>query len=505
LSEHGLFFWCNLSQDKQSFNKMLLLTFARIFGILFSIAIPMYLGRSLTVETYGTYKQIMLFFWLSQVALNFGIDDSAYYHLRKTPKLFPLFSFNALRFNLVAMVIILSGLSFFRVQIASALNNPELASYLPLVGFLLLVTVCSAQYEGILIGLDRFKQRLVVELSMELLKAAAILCGFFFFHSISMVLVFLSTIMTTKLILTWFEINKYKEKYQLEYQDAKKYFKEQLHFGLPLGLGRIVQNLLNMEKFIVSSFFSITQFTFYSVGCFENPLINAVQASMYELVNIELVDATKHGDFKQALEIWRRMNRKLMLVVIPFIIYMCFFATEIITFVFSEKYLSSVPFFIAFNFSVLALAINPEPLFRATSKTRVSLKLRAIFATSGFVLIILAAKFYGPMETLITKVIVLFLMNILGLAIGARFINAHFFQLFRWKQIFGVTSLGLVFSYGLKVLMANYSWHPFWILASSFTLYLLLILISSLLFGIIKNDEKEHLLSLIKKILPSRL
>ena len=160
-----------MTDAKEAFKKTALLTTARLVGMTFSFAIPMYLGRALSVETYGTYKQVMILFWFSQVALNLWFDDSAYYYLRRDRHRFSLYSFNALMFNVIVTGVLWLAVIYFKVELARLLNNPSLANYLPWVGYLIFVTVCSMQSEGILMGLDRFRQRLALEMGMELLKS----------------------------------------------------------------------------------------------------------------------------------------------------------------------------------------------------------------------------------------------------------------------------------------------------------------------------------------------
>ncbi len=486
--------------NKDSFNKMVLLTFVKIFGIAFAFIIPMYLGRKLSIEMYGTYKQVILFFWFSQVALNLGVDDSAYFYLRRDAKNFPLYSFNAMIFNVAAMGLFWLILTLFNGKIAHLINNPALAEYLPILGFLILTTVASMQLEGILIGLNRFKERLMLEMGMELIKSIAILAGFVFFNSIMVVLYFLSFIMTLRLIATCSIIHSYKKREQLHYKDAFPYLKAQLKFGLPLGLSRILQNVLNLENLFVSSFFSIVQYTIYAVGCFENPLINAARVSLFELANIELVDALKHNDYAKALQIWRSLSRKLFLIIVPFITYIMFFAHEIIVLVFSDKYVASVPFFVVFNIYLFVGALNPEPLFRATLKTHMALRIRTAGVVAGLIFIVAGAYYLGPMFALIGKISGIFIINLTGLMIGAGFIKARFRDLFNWRELIHIIVLSLLLTMPLRILFSHVYWHPFWILALSFSLYLIFHFILSCYTHLIKDDEIEHLKSALVKL-----
>lgn len=485
--------------DKLSFNRTIALTAARLFGIVFSFAIPMYLGRTLEVEHYGTYKQIMIFYWFSQVALNLGLDDSAYYFLRWEPKKFSLFSFNALIFNLVVSTTIALLFVIFQHSIAHALNNPELAQYIPLLSLLMVLTISSMQLEGILIGLERVKERIILEVSVEILKALAILCGFIFYNSIQSVLILLNFIMFARLIMTIVIIDQNKKREGLSYSESLIYLRRQIKYGLPLGLSRIYQNILNLEKFLISSFHSMRDFTFYTVGCFENPFINATQASFYEMANIEMIDAMKNDRPDHALELWRNMIRKLMMVVIPFVVYMIFFAKEIMIFIFSERYVDSTPYFVVFNLGVLVAAFNPEPLFRASSKTHAILKIKTIGLIVGGLGLVFLAQSVTPIKVLWAKTFIIAALNTIGLIWGAALIKAKPKNLFRWRQLVGIFGLSLSCALILLKIFSYFTWNPFWVLSLSFSLYVLSIFLLSCQFGLIAQDERDHLLRLMKK------
>ena len=490
-----------MQNQKSPFNQAILLIGARIFGVIFSIVIPMYLGRKLSVETYGTYKQIMLYFWFAQVALNLGLDDSAYYYLRWDPKKFPLYSFNALGFNLVITGILWLIMTVFSHEIATLLNNSELEAYLPILGFLTMVTVSSMQIEGILIGMNRFKERLAVEVGMEFLKSLAILGAFFYFNSIMAVMILLSALMSIRLLFTLKIILNYKKKENLHFSEAPALLKSQLRFGLPLGASRILQNILNVENFFISSFFSLKQFTFYTVGCFENPLVNATRTSMYEIINIEMIDALKNKGPKSAIEVWRKMNRKLYLIIIPLVVFMIFFAKPIIVFIFSDKYLESVPYFMVFNVYLLVGALNPEPLFRASNQTHIALKIKTIGLLIGLGLFAAGAFIGGPIWALVGKILGVFLMNLTGLLQGAKLLEGKFADLFVWNELLMASLLSALLSAILSFVFSYVQWAPFWILAASFSLFCLSFLLSAVWIKIISDEE----IFLIKKTIQQKV
>lgn len=465
----------------------------------------MYLGRHLDVEIYGTYKQIFFIFWLSQIALNFGFDDSVYYFLKTDRKNFSLYGLNALIFNLITTGLIAAAMFLFKDQIGTTLNNPHISQYMPLLGIVMILTVSSLQIEGYLLNLERFKARLFLDSATEVLKSVSILVAFIFFNSIHLVLVFLALIMLARMLWAIRIIHEHKLQDNVHYLDSKKLFFKQARFAIPLGISRIIQNILNLETLLISSFFNLTQYTFYSVGCFDNPIISSMRTSLYELVNIELVENIRENNYAKAAETWRRLTRKLYLVAIPFTVFMMFFSKEVIIFIFSEKYINSIPFFIVYNLFILISALNPEPLFRATSQTGFALKIRVAGACIGIGAIIGGAYYFGPMAVLWAKMAAVAFINLTGLYVGSRLIQTKVYNMFLWKELGQITLFSILIS-GLLRLAVNSSaassaLHPFWILAISFTIYFFSIFILAWKTVLLKKDETDHVFYLLKKIL----
>lgn len=482
-----------MQNDKEAFNRVVLLSGARFLGMAFSFAIPMYLSRHLSVETYGTYKLVTLIYWFAQVALNIGMDDSVNYYLRWDRKNFALYSWNALVLNFLVTGAVALAMTVFRFPIAKLLNNQELANYLPLLGLLIVTTICSQQMEGLLINFNRFKERLLLDAGTEFLKSVALIAAFMFFDSISWALGFLSALMTIRLIWAIYTIEIHKKKEGIKYRNGGKLIPLQLKYGLPLGFSRIVTNVLNVENFVVSSFYNVTQFTMYSVGSFENPLINSLRSSVYELINIQLIEEVRDGAYEKAIDTWRRMSRKLLLVVIPFSVYTAFFAKEFITFIYSDKYVDSAPYLTVFNLYIFIGCLNPEPLFRAASQTAYALKIRIVGVLAAVALIVASAYWISPLAVLWAKTLSVGIMNLVGLAIGARMIKSHFFKLFAWSDLLKVTAFSTIFSAALKYCFMGVSWLPFWILAASFSIFTMLLFIAAVFTHLLKPDEVAHL------------
>lgn len=417
--------------------------FARLIGVVFSFLIPMFLGRHLSIEEYGTYKQVMLIYWFAQIALNLGFDDAAYYYYRLSKDKLALYGFNSLILNLTITGGVAAVLVLFKDQLAQRLNNPDLAEYVFPVSALIVLTLCSLQFEGFLLNTNQVKKRFILDISTELSKAIGILAGYVFFNSLHVVLLLLNLIMITRLLGAIHLIYQHHRAAGLKLWEARLYLGAQFRYGLPLGASRIVHNLLNLETFLISSIFSLRQFTFYSVGSFENPLINTARGALYEVVNIDLVENIKGGFNRQTLKVWTSMLEKLFMIAIPLTVFMMFYSKEVMVFIFSEKFQESSVYFRVFNLFILLSCLNPEPLFRAAQATGALFKIRLIGGLVGVCLLLTAAFNGEALYVLWAKVFVTGALNLVGLYFMAGFLKIRFRNLIPINFLFRVGAISL--------------------------------------------------------------
>jgi len=114
----------------------------------------------------------------------------------------------------------------------------------------------------------------------------------------------------------------------------------------------------------------------------------------------------------------------------------------------------------------------------------------------GLVLILCGAKWGGPMSVLVARIVAVAFINIYGLAVGARLIKTHLLRLFVWRDLAWTMGLSVALSALARVLFFSLSWHPFWILAASFSGYTLVFFIVASQVKLISPDEYSRVLTL---------
>ncbi|HAZ13632.1 MAG: hypothetical protein A2X86_13950 [Bdellovibrionales bacterium GWA2_49_15] len=394
----------NVANEK-NFENMLILSSGKLFGFCLSFMIPFFLSRWLTIEDYGTYKQLILIWMIFMQVQNLGMDLGLFYFVKTYPKDSPILSINVMIVNLFTTLMTVAVLGILSETLANVLHNPGLATYIPSFSLVLIFSIPSQHFENYLISLGKIKWAFVLEGIHEIAKSCIILAGFLFFNSLRAVLLMLATLYMIKLtILLWYNLRAFK-KQSLDISSGVAFLMKQVLYGFPLGIARIISALIYFDKLIISFMYSVTQFAIYSVGCFEIPFIRTMLNTMWELTSLEMVAAHNSKDSARLVSLMRDTMRKVSIIAIPIAIFGIIFAQEVIVGFFSSTYMASVPYFKLFMLVFLVNSFDCELLFRVFKANKIFLKIQILNLILTMMMMIILGLTYGPLGALVGKVI----------------------------------------------------------------------------------------------------
>lgn len=419
--------------------KTAILTLGQVAGLGIGFVIPIFLSRWLTVEAYGTYKQLMFLYVLALLTVHMGIDWGLFYFIKREPSRAPLFSLNVMLVDLgMATLVIAVGViggNFF----AALLKNPELALYFPAFAPFLLFSVPAHHFHHYLVVLDRIKAAFWLMVIFESTKALIILAGYFFFNSLFVVLWGLGALALVRLLaLLWWNLYLCG-KYEQPLREHRANLREQIRFALPLGISNLVTLLLRLDRFIVSSFFGLKSFTVYSVGCFELPVVENTVTTMADLMSFDMVEARKTEDWEKIKTLWLSTLKRIALLHLPLAVFSIVFAREIITFIYSETYAESASYFVVFSLIFLLPSFTPEVIFRVFAKPGWILRIRAVAVVYTLSFVAIFAWALGPLGALYGKLAADLITAVVQLTCARRLMNLSAAEILPYKEIAAVT------------------------------------------------------------------
>jgi len=222
---------------------------------------------------------------------------------------------------------------------------------------------------------------------------------------------------------------------------------KQLKYAVPIGLTAIV-GILNkqIDKFVISSLFSVSQFATYVNGAFEIPLIGIITGSVTAVLMPEFVRLWHKRDVSGLILIWHSAIRKIALIMFPVMCFLIVFAPEFLTLLFSQKYLNSAGIFRIYllslivritNFGMLLISIGLPSIVLRYSVYSLVLNIGLNFA------LIKTIGFPGPA---VATVIVTFTMAFLQLKKISKEIEIPFKKIFPWKTLLHLLIIALTAS-----------------------------------------------------------
>ncbi len=478
--------------DEKNLENMLLLSTGKLFGFLLAFFIPFFLSRWLTIESYGTYKQLILLWMIFLQIQNLGMDLGLFYFVKTYPENAPIFSSNVIIVNFATTVLTVCVLNVFSMNVANILNNDQLTTYLPYFSLVLLFSIPAQHFEHYLVSLDKIKWSIALESVHEIFKSGIIILGFLLYDSLKYVLLMLSALYFIKLLtLIWFNHRLIKHRH-VDVTKGATWLRKQVLYGFPLGIARLISAVIYFDKIIISFMYSITQFTVYSVGCFEIPFARTVLNTIWELAAMEMVVAQNENMRQRLIFLMKDTLRKISILSIPIVIFGVVFGNEIITFIFSSTYESSVPYFRLFMLTFITNSFDCELIFRVFKENKIFLKIQTLNLFLTLSMMTTFGVIYGPFGALGGKVIASFISLYIMFIKVRGFLKLSISDFVPWNNIAFITLACTTFSTITYIASSFIKLTGLVQLSFCSLLYFSLVFVSFSLFGIFSPMEKEY-------------
>jgi len=201
---------------------------------------------------------------------------------------------------------------------------------------------------------------------------------------------------------------------------------------------------MKLDQYYLSYFLTPSSFAIYSVGHFRIPFLNLIFTSIGNLILPKIVNYQKSGQIQKVVILWHKAIKNLALIGFPCMIFSMIMSREIITVLYTESYLESVPVFIIFLFLIPAQITSWGTILRAFGETRFIFKANFIaFLTSivsGYFLI----KLYGVIGGAISAVLVFHIIVWLQVKKGLELLGVSFSKYYPWKDIGKIVVLSII-------------------------------------------------------------
>jgi O-antigen/teichoic acid export membrane protein len=353
----------------------LLLVAGRSAGFVASFAIPVVLARTFDRTAFGTYKQLFLIYTTLYGVAQLGAAESLYYFVPRKPGQAGRCVGNAIVTLALTAVLCAAVLVAGRGWIARWLANADIVGDLPLIGLFLAFTLASAAFEIVMVSRNQHARAACTYAASDLVRTALFVVPAIAIGSLRAVLVGATIFGAIRVgAMAVYLGREFGARLRIDTALWRNQLAYSLPFALAVGID-VVQ--ANFHQWAVASRFDAATFAIYAVGCLQIPLVDLVSTSTANVMMVRMAEETG-ADERSSLTLWHDTTERLASLIFPLAVFFLLVARPVIVFLFTPRYLASVPIFMIWCLMILPSAFTVDAVLRVYARTRFLLAMNAV-------------------------------------------------------------------------------------------------------------------------------
>ena len=321
--------------------------------------------------------------------------------------------------------------------IAGTLNNPDLSKALKVFSPIPMLLLPTLGIDGIFATYRKTSFILIYDVLSRTLMLLCMVLPVILFHGSFMTSIYgwLAASVISFLLALYFKGIPFKG---IETVKAKLTYKEIFTYSLPLATASVWGIAIkSADQFYISRYFGTEIFAEFSNGFIEIPLIGMVtSASATVLLPVFSKIVFEKSNIEECALLWRNTLLKSVIIIYPIVVFFIFNSDNVITILYSKKYLNSVIYLqIAMVLNFFNIIIF-APLILALGKTKFYSNLHMFIAILAWILgYITILIFKSPVAIAILSVSLGILKVVLLFNFVSRTINVKISTLIPIKEI----------------------------------------------------------------------
>jgi O-antigen/teichoic acid export membrane protein len=151
----------------------------------------------------------------------------------------------------------------------------------------------------------------------------------------------------------------------------------------------------NLHHYFVSHYFPTEIYAIFAVGLFYPPILEVIEAPVIEPMFVAIVKSLRTAKEEAIRPIWHNSIRKISLAMLPVLAFSFIDAKQIISVLFTQAYIASVPIFMIAIYKILFAVFIPDNIIKAYGRTNYILKVDIITVICYFFMLLLFIKLFG--------------------------------------------------------------------------------------------------------------
>lgn len=362
---------------------------AKLIGLAFSFALPIFIVRVLQQHDVGTYRQAFQLITNLAALLPIGMSMSAYYYLVRDPKERNSAVLNILIFNAVMGLAAMIFMIVFPDLVGSIFNNPDISRLSHLIGLATFLWVFSSLIEIIAVANGEIESAAFFITFSQFSRMTLMSAAVFFFGTVDAFLIaaVIQGIIQSGILLLYLtsRFPKFWKSFDLSF------LRRQLAYAIPYGASGMLWIIqTDIHSYFVGNRFSPSDYAIYAYGCLQIPLIAIISESVTSLLIPRMSELQSNGKYREILLLAIKAMQILAFYFFPLYVLLLITSKTLIISLLTSAFAASVPIFIV-NLTLLPTYIwVNDPIIRSFGDLgRFLLRMR-VFNTILLITILLA-------------------------------------------------------------------------------------------------------------------
>lgn len=429
------------------------LTASKIIALVITMLTTMLLTRFRTFEEYGTYSQLLLVINLVTTLLMLGLPNSINYFLARADTCEDKKRFLSVYYTLSTLLSMAIGIVLVLCVplIEGYFHNSLIGKFYYFLALYPWASIISSSIENVLVVYKKTSFLMVYRVSISVISLLTVivveLLGLGFSE-------YMISFVGTNCI---FAISVYiiVEKYSggIKAMLDKKIIKAIFVFSIPLGLASVVGTLnAEVDKLLIGYMMDTEQMAVYTNAARELPLA-IVASSITAVLLPQLTRMIKNKKIDAAVKLWGYATEVAFIIICVIVAGVFTYANEVMTILYSAKYLPGVPVFRIYSLNLLLRITYFGIILNAFGETKKIFYCSILSLLLNLILNPLFFWVFGMIGPAIATFLAILIINLLQLKMTSRVTRVSFSKVFPWKHLGSLILINAGFAvifYGIK-------------------------------------------------------
>lgn len=434
-------------------NNVLLLTFSRLITLSINLLSVMLLSRYRSLAEYGTYSAILMVVNLALPFFLLGFPNALNYFFPRAETLEQRDRFLSTYFIAISFLAVLAGgLLFLTAPLwGQYFDNPDLINFAYLLAILPFTKAMTESRSNLLVASGQTKKLVIITLFQNLALLLAVLMTQWLGKTFAFYTVLYTVIEIIGSLVVLMEGNKLIERWHI--RPDKILLQQVLRYSAPMGLATMVGVLsLELDKLMIGYWFDTETLAIYANAARELPV--TIVASSFTVVLLPTITKlVKQNQVHEGVSIWKS-SVELSFFIIAFVVsILIVFAPQVLSVLYSEKYLSGVTVFRIYSCVLLWRTTYFGMMLNVTGNSRFVLRYSVLTLIVNVILNIVFFYLFGMIGPALATFVSVGIMSFIQIRKSSHITRIPFKEFFPWKNLVLILGVNVVMSFIMIMLV----------------------------------------------------